>query len=47
MFADSSYVTFITAVNFIARVLFSIILIYAEITVPNKTNFITYIDTLS
>ena len=47
MSADSSFVTFITAINFIQRVLFSIVLIYAETTVPSKTNFITYIDTLS
>ena len=47
MFADSSFVTFITAINFIARVLFSIILIYAETAVPNKIDFITYIGTLS
>ena len=46
MFADSSFVTFITAINFIARVLFSIILIYAETAVPNKINII-YIGTLS
>ena len=48
MFADSSFVTFITAVNLMARVLFSNILIYAETSaVPNKTNVITNIDTLS
>ena len=48
MFADSSFATFVTAVNFMAKVLFSIILIYAETSaVPNKTNFITNIDTLS
>ena len=47
MFADSSSVTFITAINFIARVLFSIILIYAETAVPNKINIIIYIGTLS